>query len=382
MDDGIIKGTGNSRYLKSAISPDASWEEAREQLIAGTFLVDFNGINPAGWERLGTPNDKAHMLTDETAEYLGLDPADNPTVDDAFRTSVRAQATLRLQTIPNAAVALTLGSYKLTAAADKNGLADLNPGKLGAWAVQVTTPNGTYSREIFVENIGVFYVTFPALEDTEWADIDTVSAAKAHKEIFNVGDEKKIELTDGETITLRIEDFDHDDLVDGGKAPITFGFKDLMAEKKRMNASATNSGGYGGSEMRSTTIPKILAKFPPDVLAVVKPVNKTYRRGGLGAGRDVNTTEETLWPFAITEAALDTNNSNYNGEGTPYPLFTDNASRIKRLSDGSGSTSSWWTRTVASVNYAGFINVDASGVERVSGGNADVAHGVCLGFCV
>lgn len=71
MDDGIIKGTGNSRYLKSAISPDASWEEAREKLISGTFHIDFNGIDPEGWEKIGTPNDKANLLTDETAELFG-----------------------------------------------------------------------------------------------------------------------------------------------------------------------------------------------------------------------------------------------------------------------------------------------------------------------
>lgn len=71
MQDLISLGTGNSRYLKSAIPAGTSWESALAMLIAGTFPIDLNGINEAGISQLGTALTKANLLKDATAESLG-----------------------------------------------------------------------------------------------------------------------------------------------------------------------------------------------------------------------------------------------------------------------------------------------------------------------
>lgn len=68
-----IAGTGNSRFMKSAISETTTWEEFREMLRAGTFAFDFNGINEAGITEKGTPYDVDSVLKDTTAELLGGD---------------------------------------------------------------------------------------------------------------------------------------------------------------------------------------------------------------------------------------------------------------------------------------------------------------------
>ena len=83
MDDGIIKGTGNSRFLKSAISDDLTFEQFKSMLRAGTLPVDLFGINPSGWDVIGTALSKANLLTDETAEMFGLTGNDR-TVESAF----------------------------------------------------------------------------------------------------------------------------------------------------------------------------------------------------------------------------------------------------------------------------------------------------------
>lgn len=75
MQDGIIKGTGNSRFLKSV--PDflrqyPTYESFVAALAAGTLPVDFNGINETGWKQLGTALNKGNLLSDETAAMLGL----------------------------------------------------------------------------------------------------------------------------------------------------------------------------------------------------------------------------------------------------------------------------------------------------------------------
>lgn len=68
-----IAGTGNSRFMKSAISETATWEEFRDMLRAGTFAFDFNGINEAGITEKGTPYDVDSVLKDSTAALLGGD---------------------------------------------------------------------------------------------------------------------------------------------------------------------------------------------------------------------------------------------------------------------------------------------------------------------
>lgn len=88
MNDGLIKGTGNSRYLKSVsnfatLYPTyASFVEA---LVAGTLPIDLSGINDEGWTQLGTTLNKANLLSDATAAKLG-DSVTTP--DQAFAALV------------------------------------------------------------------------------------------------------------------------------------------------------------------------------------------------------------------------------------------------------------------------------------------------------
>lgn len=72
MKDSILKGTGNSRFLKSAVPAGTSWADALAMLRAGTFPIDFNGINTEGFQQVGTPLNKANLLKDATALTLGL----------------------------------------------------------------------------------------------------------------------------------------------------------------------------------------------------------------------------------------------------------------------------------------------------------------------
>lgn len=83
MQDFVSNGTGNSRYLKSALPEGTSWADALALLTAGTFPIDFNGMNAAGYSQLGTALNKANLLDDTTASALDLS-SDDPTVNDAL----------------------------------------------------------------------------------------------------------------------------------------------------------------------------------------------------------------------------------------------------------------------------------------------------------
>lgn len=78
MIDSVLKGTGNSRFLKSAVPAGTSWADALAMLQAGTFPIDFNGINTAGFQQVGTPLNKANLLKDATAAQIGLPPSTTP----------------------------------------------------------------------------------------------------------------------------------------------------------------------------------------------------------------------------------------------------------------------------------------------------------------
>ena len=82
MKDGIIKGTGDSRYLKSGIPANITFEQFVAMLRGGTLPIDFAGINAAGWQQLPTWLNKMNLLTDGTAAALGL--TGDPTVDMAL----------------------------------------------------------------------------------------------------------------------------------------------------------------------------------------------------------------------------------------------------------------------------------------------------------
>lgn len=83
MIDSVLKGTGNSRFLKSAVPAGTSWADALAMLQAGTFPIDFNGINAEGFQQVGTPLNKANLLKDATAAQIGLPPSTTP--DGMFR---------------------------------------------------------------------------------------------------------------------------------------------------------------------------------------------------------------------------------------------------------------------------------------------------------
>lgn len=73
MKDFVIKGNGNSRYLKSSLEGITTWEQFRAALAAGTLPVDLNGINPEGFQQLGDPLNKVTLLKDATAAKFGKD---------------------------------------------------------------------------------------------------------------------------------------------------------------------------------------------------------------------------------------------------------------------------------------------------------------------
>ena len=110
MTDGIIKGTGNSRYLKSVANFMAlypTYEAFAQALIAGTLPVDLYGVNAGGWQVRGSDINKASLLKDATASLYGKGTA--ATVDDIL-AAIRPLITAA-QTTADSKALISTGSF-------------------------------------------------------------------------------------------------------------------------------------------------------------------------------------------------------------------------------------------------------------------------------
>ena len=223
----------------------------------------------------------------------------------------------------------------------------------------------------------------PTFAESDWETIAEESEKGNAQKYFAVGDEKTIELTTGEQVTLVILGFNHDDLTSGGKAGITIGMKELLATKYRMNASNTNAGGWDESEMRTTTMQTLLGQLPSDLQAAIKSVNKKATSGG--ASTTIKTSSDKL--FLFSEVEIDgTTSSGYASEGEQYEYWktvkdgTVAADRVKKLSNGGGSANSWWLRSPSVSGSSSFRYVSSTGSVGTTG--ASNTYGVSFGFCV
>lgn len=272
MKDTIIKGTGDSRYLKSAIPENITHAQLVQMLRNGTFPIDLNGINEAGIEQLGTPLNTATLLSDETAEEIGIEK-DNPTVDDA------------------------LGKLK-------NALMQKPP-------VKVSVPEGT------------------TLENATWAQIEEVANAGYAPKYWSVGDTKTVSIG-GTNYTFRIIGFAHDDLTAptgvAKKAAITFEMENCYGTTYKMNSTNTNVGGWGASEIRTTHLPAIYALLPADLQSVIKDVNKPANEGN--ASSNIVTTSDNLFLLSAAEILQSVEEASAD-EGTQYDYYLRGGSAAK-----------------------------------------------------
>lgn len=218
----------------------------------------------------------------------------------------------------------------------------------------------------------------PILAENTWEQI--AQACADNDPILDswlVGDEKD-EVINGETLTFVIVGKNHDDLANGsGKAPLTFGMKNLMSETRQMNSSNTNSGSFAGSAMYSWLSGTIYPNLPTELKDAIKAVNKKTSYGG--SSPVIRTDAMYLWLFSEIEVFGTTPHS-FAGDGTQYPYFATTAERIKRLSNGASAATYWWERSPRRNASGYFCDVDTSGSANYTA--ASNFYGVCFGFCI
>ena len=382
MKDTVIKGNGKSRSIKAPTDMPVTFEEWRTQLLAGTATLDI-GLNAAGCDVVGTAMSKANLLSDTTKSALELSGSD-PTVNDALYALSQkgSPAEVRVIADTGSTVTMSRGGKTLTGKVASTGYATLYPTELGDWTI-VFTYNGSQKTKVYtLEVIGIVYV-YPfvvgaTLEATSWDNIAAVSKFGQAPNYWKVGDKKNITVN-GVTYAAQIIGFDHDDLTtkDGTrtKAGITFQMVDCLNTTYSMNGSNTNSGGWNGSTMRTSTMATLLNQLPAALKNVLKSVNKRSGTGG-GSTSGTQTTHDKL--FLLSEVEIfGTTTYSVPGEGTQYAYYKAGNSKVKKVN---GSADNWWERSPLSGNTLTFCGVNDNGNATIGG--ASLSLGVSFGFCV
>lgn len=267
----------------------------------------------------------------------------------------------------------------------------------------------------------------PPLDQASWDYISKQSLAGNAKNIWAVGDCKKIKLSGtASKLSLNTElyvyilDFDHDSSTVGGtKDGITFGtFKTALTDGKdvclmsgfeddsdfRMNTTNANSGGWKNSDMRynilgstntqngnatatTATSPKsntLMSCLPADLRAVMRPmcVYTDNTGGGSDTASYVTTTIDflpLLAEFEIHGTQTCANSAEKNNQ-TQYAYFKNGSSKLKYRHDSQSSTMTWWSRSPDSYDSADFCYVDRTGSAGSNG--ASYSFGVAPAFKV
>lgn len=226
-----------------------------------------------------------------------------------------------------------------------------------------------------------YSVAPPAFSNaTSWADIGGAIASDINGDVdlskhWNIGDTKDVTLTAGETIQLQIAGFNHDTFSDGVTAPVTFVMKDCLNTEAVMNRIPTNGGGYPASSMKTYVETNIYDKLPSDFKGLVAPVKKKWYTA---YNKEQSLTEGNynVWLLSEREVFGTSPNTVGGGEGTKYPIFTDNNSRIKKIN---GTAVGWWLGSCYRSDSLRFVLVHPRGYSSYF--DASGPSGVVVGLC-
>lgn len=206
--------------------------------------------------------------------------------------------------------------------------------------------------------------------EASWADIIKACQMNAVPLSWAVGD-RKVMTINGAEYEINIIGKNHDEYSDGtGKAPMTFQLRDCYATKANMNATGTNAGGWGSSNMRTTHLPAILTTMPAEVQAAIREVNKLTAVNSV-----ITTTADKLFLLSQVEVVNNTPSST-PGEGTYYEYYADGHTTVKRVN---GANAIWYNRSPSKSSTAAFCGILENGTATAL--NATYLSGVSFAFC-
>lgn len=319
-----------------------------------------------------------------------------------------------------ATVTATKGS-KVVSGTSVNGTCTLTVPEAGTWSVKATH-NGQTSDAKSVSITSIYDVTLSfvssTLNNNDWATIKEVSDKGQGANYWSIGDSKAVTLNgtvgtltlSNYTIYAFILGFNHNAELEGqnrihfqlGKTALSGGTDVALCDSKynsqvsatgyfSMNSSATNSGGWNSSQMRTkicgTSLASysgtIIAVIPAALRAIIKSVTKyTDNTGASSDASAVTATTDYFFLLAEYEVfgTISRGNPNESSKQAQYSYYSAGNSKVKYNHSATSTAVVWWLRSPFAGSSTYFTLVIPDGT--VSNDNAHYSIGFAPGFCV
>lgn len=158
----------------------------------------------------------------------------------------------------------------------------------------------------------------------------------------------------------------------------------LLSATRVMNSTSTNVGGWPATALRNWMNNTLYPTLPIFWRCLMKKVQILSSVGNISA--DIVSSEDYLFVPSYAEMGFGVNEQPYHYEVDTdadeirFAMYTGNDQRIKKLSNGDGSASYYWTRSPYSGSSSSFCYIYGNG----NGGNgyAGGSTGVCVGLSI
>lgn len=235
---------------------------------------------------------------------------------------------------------------------------------------------------------------FDGYIEDDW-DLIAENTANGDLSTYGIGGRKKFTVTvDGVTTNLEAEivgmNMDtlsetsnnyNNNAATAGLSIICYG---LLNQNRVVNGTpkvyadktSLSAGGWSLSDMRAWMNGELFNALPLELQDYIVPVVKVSDLGYYA--KSLTTTVDKIWAPSDAELNAENTDQVVAGQGTPYPVFTNAASRAKVSENGAVTV--YWTRSTGLSNMHFFRYIDAQGNANSNG--AGNPMGVCFGFCL
>ena len=157
--------------------------------------------------------------------------------------------------------------------------------------------------------------------------------------------------------------------------------KDLLEETHQMDPANSNSGGWKPRPLRTWLNSRILRAIPILWRQLIVSVYVHSNTGQGATGIVDPPAVDKIWIPSCKDMGFQVNTSPYSLESdATFTIFTNDASRVKKLNFGTGAASNWWLRSPSASYGSYFWYVGTSGSGNSNGAN--YSYGVAFGFCI
>ena len=320
-----------------------------------------------------------------------------------------------------ATVTATNGSKTIRGTSDSTGVCTLIVPEAGTWSVSATLDGKTSdTKAVTITDSYAVSLNFvyPTLNKNTWETIKDISDAGQGANYWSVGDRKAVTLNgtvghltlSNYTTYAFIIGFNHNASLEGenrihfqlAKTALSGGTDVCFCDSYytspvsttgyfSMNSSATNSGGWASSQMRtnicgtslSSYSGTIIAVIPAALRAVLKSVTKyTNNTGNSSAASAVTATTDYFFLLSEYEVFGSTTyaNSNEASKQAQYSYYSAGNSKVKYNHSATSTAVFWWLRSPFASASTLFVIVSTDGT--VSYYTASYSYGFAPGFCV